>query len=67
MVTVADKETLRVEEAAALLGIGRERGIRRYIHRGEIPVLKIGRKFLVPKKALIPLLDGQQLHPVDAQ
>ena len=66
MVTVADKETLRVEEAAALLGIGRSAAYDA-IHRGEIPVLKIGRKFLVPKKALIPLLDGQQLHPVDAQ
>ena len=48
MTTVTDRESLRVEEAAALLGIGRSAAYDA-IHRGEIPVIR-GRKFLVPKR-----------------
>jgi len=47
--------TLSVEEAAKLLGIGRNLAYDR-VKTGEIPVLKIGRRLLVPRSALEKLL-----------
>ena len=46
-----DKLTLSVEEAAKLLGIGRNLCYDR-VKTGEIPVIKIGRRLLVPRLAL---------------
>jgi excisionase family DNA binding protein len=51
--------TYTVEEAARLLGIGRGttyEGVR----TGEIPSVRIGRRVLVPRHALLALLDGDQ-------
>jgi len=50
-----DKLTLSVEEAAKLLGIGRNLCYDR-VKTGEIPVIKIGRRLLVPRSALEKLL-----------
>ena len=50
-----DKQTLSVEEAAKVLGIGRNLCYER-VKTGEIPVIKIGRRFLVPRMALEKLL-----------
>jgi excisionase family DNA binding protein len=50
-----DKLTLSVEEAAKLLGIGRNLCYDR-VKTGEIPVIKIGRRLLVPRLALEKLL-----------
>ena len=47
--------TLSVEEAAKLLGIGRNLCYDR-VKTGEIPVIKIGRRLLVPRSALEKLL-----------
>ena len=47
--------TLNVEEAAKLLGIGRNLAYDR-VKTGEIPAIKIGRRFLVPRSALEKLL-----------
>ena len=49
------KLTLSVEEAAKVLGIGRNLCYDR-VKTGEIPVIKIGRRLLVPRAALEKLL-----------
>ncbi len=54
-----EKLTLSIEEAAKLLGIGRNLCYDR-VKTGEIPVIKIGRRLLVPKKALEKLLEKPQ-------
>jgi len=57
-----DKLTLSVEEAAKVLGIGRNLCYDR-VKTGEIPVIKIGRRLLVPRRALEKLLEqGQPLQ-----
>ena len=48
--------TLTIEEAAKLLGIGRQLAYDR-VKTGEIPVIKIGRRLLVPRRALEKLLE----------
>jgi excisionase family DNA binding protein len=62
-----DKLTLSVEEAARLLGIGRNLCYDR-VKTGEIPVIKIGRRLLVPRRALERFLEqGQVLSPPHRQ
>ncbi len=51
-----ERLTLTIEECAKVLGIGRQLAYDR-VKTGEIPVLKIGRRLLVPKAALKKLLD----------
>lgn len=50
-----NKLTLSIEEAAKVLGIGRNLCYDR-VKTGEIPVVKIGRRLLVPRVALAKLL-----------
>lgn len=45
------RETLTVEEAARCLGIGRS-GAYAAARAGEIPVIRVGRRLLVPRAAL---------------
>jgi excisionase family DNA binding protein len=52
---MVDKLTLSVEETARLLGIGRNLCYDK-VKTGEIPVIKIGRRLLVPRSALEKLL-----------
>jgi excisionase family DNA binding protein len=54
-----DKLTLSIEEAAKVLGIGRNLCYER-AKTGEIPVIKIGRRLLVPRRALEKLLEQWQ-------
>ena len=51
-----DRLTLTVEETAKLLGIGRQLAYEKVKTR-EIPVIKMGRRLLVPRRALEKLLD----------
>ena len=51
--------TLTVEETAKLLGIGRQLAYDR-VKTGEIPVIKVGRRLLVPRRALERLLEDPQ-------
>ncbi|MFQ5924939.1 MAG: helix-turn-helix domain-containing protein [Dehalococcoidia bacterium] len=51
--------TLTVEETAKLLGIGRQLAYDR-VKTGEIPVIKVGRRLLVPRRALEKLLEDPQ-------
>jgi len=50
-----ERLTLTVEETAKLLGIGRQLAYDR-VKTGEIPVIRIGRRLLVPRSALEKLL-----------
>ncbi|MDO8671921.1 MAG: helix-turn-helix domain-containing protein [Dehalococcoidia bacterium] len=54
-----ERLTLTVDEAAKLLGIGRQLAYDR-VKTGEIPAIKMGRRLLVPRRALEKLLDGPQ-------
>jgi excisionase family DNA binding protein len=52
---LAGRATISVEEAGRLLGIGRSAAYEA-IRRGEIPHLRIGRRYLVPVPRLLALL-----------
>jgi len=54
-----EKLTLTVDETAKCLGIGRNSAYEA-IARGEIPVVKVGKRLLVPKAALEMLLSAGQ-------
>lgn len=51
-----ERLTLTVEECAKALGIGRQLAYDR-VKTGEIPVIKVGRRLLVPRRALEKLLE----------
>jgi excisionase family DNA binding protein len=57
-----ERQTLSVEQAAAVLGLSRGAA---YLaaRRGELPVLKIGRRLVVPKRALDALLNSAVPRP----
>ena len=59
-----DKLTLTVNETAKILGVGRNSAYEA-IARGEIPVVKVGKRLLVPKTALEKLLNGRLLKSKD--
>ncbi len=50
-----ERQTVTVEEAAQILGIGRNSAYEA-VRRGELPVIRIGRRFVIPKVALDELL-----------
>ena len=58
------KLTLTVDETAKILGIGRNSAYEA-IARGEIPVVKVGKRLLVPKAALEKLLNGTQRKTIE--
>ena len=60
-----EKLTLTVAEAAKCLGIGRNSAYEA-VARGEIPVIKVGKRLLVPKAALEILLAAGQSKKNDA-
>ncbi len=49
-------ETLKIEEAARILGIGRQKAYE-LARSGELPVLRFGKRMVVPKIALQRLLE----------
>ena len=56
--------TLTVDEVAEILGIARHSAYRA-CHQGELPVIRVGKRFLIPKAALDRMLteagkDGDQ-------
>ena len=53
-----ERLTWTVEEAARKLGIGKNQAYEA-VKRGEIPVVKIGKRLLVPAAAFARLLDAQ--------
>ena len=53
---MAERLTLSVEEAAGALGISRALAYE-LVARGELPSLRLGRRIVVPRRALIALID----------
>ena len=59
---MGERLTLTVEEAAELLGVSRALGYE-LVARGEIPSLRLGRRIVVPRRALDAMLDtSHDLH-----
>ena len=56
MVTV-EKHTMSVEECAAYLGIGRSAAYEG-VRSGDIPAVRVGKRWLVPVAALEKMLNG---------
>ena len=52
-----ERQTLKIEEAAKVLGISRNTAYDA-VKTGELPTIKIGRRFLVPRAALERMLAG---------
>ena len=55
---------LSVTEAAGLLGISRGLAYE-LVARGELPSLRLGRRIVVPRRALEALLEAEVADPVD--
>lgn len=53
----ASRQTYNVEEAARLLGIGRNQAYEA-ARRGDFPTIRIGKRLLVSKAALDRMLNG---------
>ena len=51
--------TLTVEQAAHRLGISRGLAYLA-VHRGELPIIRIGKRLLIPRIALERMLDGME-------
>ncbi len=49
---------MSVEEAAVVLGIGRQTAYRA-ARDGQLPVIRIGKRLLIPRKAFQEMLDGK--------
>ena len=56
-----DRLTYNVEEAGVLLGLSRTSAFEA-VRRGDIPTIRIGRRILVPRKALEKMLEGAQVR-----
>jgi len=56
------RATLTVEEAAAILGIGRTLAFE-LARTGQLPTIRLGRRILVPRVALERMLDNQLPRP----
>ncbi len=52
-----ERQTLTVEEAARALGIGRNTAYEA-VRQGTLPVVRIGKRYLVPRAALHAMLSG---------
>jgi excisionase family DNA binding protein len=51
-----------VEEAAAVLGISRALAYE-LVARGELPCLRLGRRIVVPRRALLALVEAADTSP----
>jgi excisionase family DNA binding protein len=56
-----DKPTFTVEEVGQILGVSRAAAYRA-AQRGEIPTLRVGRRLLVPRTALLSMLTVDRGH-----
>ena len=56
-----DRLVYTVAEAGALLGISRAFAYE-LVARGELPVIRLGRRRLVPKVALLALVEADRPH-----
>lgn len=56
-----DRLTISVVEAARRLGIGRNQGYEA-ARRGEIPTIRLGKRYVVPLAAFERMLNGSSAH-----
>jgi excisionase family DNA binding protein len=56
---VTEPLTISVEDAARLLGISRGLAYEA-ARRGELPVIRVGRRLLVPRQRLLELVGGDE-------
>ena len=54
-----ERATVHVDEAALVLEIGRIQALQA-AHRGELPVLRLGKRMLVPVEPLLRMLEGER-------
>jgi excisionase family DNA binding protein len=59
-----ERQTLKIEEAAKILGISRNTAYEA-VKSGQVPIVKIGRRLLVPRAALERMLETAA--PIAAQ
>lgn len=52
-----ERLTLSIEEAAAMLGISRALAYE-LVRKGELPVLRLGRRVVIPRNQLEELVNG---------
>jgi excisionase family DNA binding protein len=52
------RRTVTVEEAGKMLGIGRNQAYEA-ARRGDLPVIKMGKRLLVPRAVLEKMLSGE--------
>jgi excisionase family DNA binding protein len=57
-----ERLTMTVEEAGAALGISRALAYE-LVAQGEIPSLRLGRRIVVPRRALEAMVDGAGAEP----
>ena len=55
--TTIERVTVSVDEAAAMLGISRTSAYE-YIRTGHLPAIRMGRRLLIPLRALEDLVDA---------
>ena len=58
--------TLTVSEAAGILGISRSSAYE-CVRRGELRAIRLGRRLVVPRSAVLELLDGTRTAPTHAE
>lgn len=66
--TPADSQepmTLSVPAAAALIGVGRTLAYEA-ARNGQIPVVRIGNRLVVPKRRLLKMLEGDEAAPASS-
>jgi excisionase family DNA binding protein len=52
-----ERETLTVDEAAKVLGIGRNKAYEA-VHTGDIPSLRFGNRIVIPRKSIDDVLNS---------
>jgi excisionase family DNA binding protein len=55
--TIETPRTYKIEEAARLLGVGRNQCYEA-VKRGDLPSIRLGKRLLIPRAALDRLLDS---------
>lgn len=58
IIPLTERAGLTVPEAAALLGVS-SKAVYDLVHREGFPVVRVGRKFLIPRLALLNWLEVQ--------
>lgn len=58
VIPLSERAGLTVPEAAALLGVS-TKAMYDLVHRANFPVVRVGRRFLIPRRSLLNWLENQ--------